>query len=181
MPFPCWCPHGKRTMQEACSSPHRHDVASVTVTETSAEAQADEWFARNFRAAREAAGMSQAAVAAQMRDLGFPRFEQQTILRVESDGRRVSVGEGIALGRIVGVSHDVLAQPPDLMKARARLSSVTLHLRELREQERGIRIARDATEQHLERLVAEARDGDMAAGLADEIAEAEKVLKEVRP
>ena len=60
----------------------------------------DERFATNIRETRERLGLSQGELARRMAELGWP-YWQQTVRRVESGERKVSVGEAAALARIL--------------------------------------------------------------------------------
>lgn len=140
---------------------------------------ADAWFTRNLRARRLEAGLSQRQMGERMREIGFP-FEQQTVQRIESGGRRASIGEARALARILGLNAMVLTEPPELTRDRALLRAVTLKLREHRAQADAVSAALRACARELTQITAEARAGENAALLAAEIDEAEKVLEKVR-
>lgn len=162
------------------------NVRGVTQNEPNPRAAlADEWFGRNLKAARETKGLSQAAVAEQMRADGFPAFTQQMLAKAEAGprgtGRQVSVGEAFALGRIVGVTPGALIQAPELTRAQSMLWRVSTALREHRAQADAIDAAVRATARELERLIGEARASDLAPELTEEIAEAERILKGERP
>ena len=66
-----------------------------------------ELLARNLRAARAAAAISQADVAERMRDLGFGYWRRQTVARVEKAERRLTCEE--ALGLMVACETDLTA------------------------------------------------------------------------
>jgi transcriptional regulator with XRE-family HTH domain len=83
--------------------------------------QAEERFAANLRGARERAGLSQEAVASQMRDAGFDVFRQQTVAAIESGSRSVRLGEALALGRIVGSDMSALVRPQGMLREAWRL------------------------------------------------------------
>ena len=61
----------------------------------------------NLRALREHQGMSQAVLAAAMRDRNWP-WHQTTVARVEGGNQEVSIGEATDLARILGVPLDRL-------------------------------------------------------------------------
>lgn len=69
----------------------------------------DERFAEAFRLARQAAGLSQAEVAAQMAAYGY-ELNQPVIGKIERGERRVSIGEGEALSAIVNRSTRTLLE-----------------------------------------------------------------------
>ena len=68
---------------------------------------ADDAFAAALRAAREGAGLSQAELAERMAGRGFD-FHQQTIYKIESGRRRVSVGEAATLANLLNVTLQFL-------------------------------------------------------------------------
>lgn len=63
---------------------------------TRAPADIDRELGENVRRVRESIGLSQASLAAKMQALGFD-FQQQTIYKIESGNRKVTVGEATAL------------------------------------------------------------------------------------
>jgi transcriptional regulator with XRE-family HTH domain len=88
-------------------------------------ARADEAFGAALRGAREASGLSQIQVAESMRERGFD-FLQQTIYKIESSRRKVSVGEALALCEVVGVPLDTLVRRnSDTESARAFVARQT--------------------------------------------------------
>jgi transcriptional regulator with XRE-family HTH domain len=138
----------------------------------------DRWFAANLKAARDRAGLSQEAVAARMREAGFPRFRQQTIARIETGERAVRVGEGLVLARACRSDIGELARPPDAMRDATVLRGATARLRQVRgEVAAAVRSEAEAQER-LAALVASLREAGKAGGLSAELAEAEKVLGE---
>lgn len=143
---------------------------------------ADEWFGRNIKAVREEKGMSQTAVARLMRERGFTSFEQQTLSKVEAGGkgkgRGITIGEALALSQIVGVTIEALAGPPRITRLRADLRRATLDVREGRQHAYVMQQKAEAAIAGLSSLVAEARSSDIAASIADELADAEAALKE---
>jgi transcriptional regulator with XRE-family HTH domain len=70
----------------------------------------DDQVAANIRRHREAAGLSQADLAAEMSRLGWP-YHPQTVHRIEQGSRKVPVGEAAALAEILGVSLAGLTWP----------------------------------------------------------------------
>ena len=141
---------------------------------------ADEWFTRNLRAKRLEAGLSQRQVGERMREIGFP-FEQQTVQRIESGGRRASIGEARALARILGLNALALTEPPELTEQKALLWRTGRALSEHRAQADAVDAAVRGTARELERRIEAARAGHLAAALAGEIAEAERILKGEAP
>ena len=81
---------------------------------------ADEQFAANVREERERKGLSQADVADRMRERGWS-WHPQTVQKIEAGHRKVSVGEGEALGRIFGTTIDRLTWPGRVASATALL------------------------------------------------------------
>jgi transcriptional regulator with XRE-family HTH domain len=142
----------------------------------------DERFIANLHAAREEAGLSHQDVAVKMQELGFDGFVRQTVQRIESGRRGVSVGEGIALAECVGSPFLDLA----LRSADARHEAAGLALATRRFRESAKRLAA-ATVQHaqdrgrLERAVKRARSAGFAGELGREIAFAERLLVEAVP
>lgn len=134
-------------------------------------------FAVNLRTFRERAGMSQAAVAEGMQDLGFGYFRQQTVDRVERGTQRPRLGECHALAMVLGTRLALMLQPPELAD-RAWLTLLAA-----REARAARRQAEDAarrlagTRSQLERAIgrAEATDADQ---LAPEIALGRAALKD---
>jgi transcriptional regulator with XRE-family HTH domain len=70
----------------------------------------DEWVAWNIRLRRENLGMSQADLAQKMAVLGW-KYHPQTVHRIESGNRKVTVGEAEALARIFNTTVDSLTWP----------------------------------------------------------------------
>ena len=81
---------------------------------------ADEQFAINIREARERKGMSQSALADQMRARKWPWWAQ-TVQKVEAGQRHVRVGEAEALARIFGTTMERLTWPGTVASAAALL------------------------------------------------------------
>jgi transcriptional regulator with XRE-family HTH domain len=91
-------------------------------SEASADSLIDERAAANIRAAREALGMSQGELARQMAAHGWPYYPQ-TVHRVESTQRKISIGEGAALAKILRTSLDRLTWPKAEIDSVAALDS----------------------------------------------------------
>lgn len=70
----------------------------------------DEWVAWNVRIRRENLGMSQADLAQKMAALGW-KYYPQTVHRIESGQRKVTIGEAEALARIFSTTVDTLTWP----------------------------------------------------------------------
>ncbi len=70
----------------------------------------DEWVAWNIRIRREGLGLSQADLAKAMADLGW-KYHPQTVHRIESGQRKVTIGEAEALARIFSTTVDTLTWP----------------------------------------------------------------------
>lgn len=71
-------------------------------------AAADETFGAAIREARERSRITQAQLAEEMKYRGFD-FHQQTVYKIESGKRKVTVGEALALAELVEVPIEVLA------------------------------------------------------------------------
>jgi transcriptional regulator with XRE-family HTH domain len=70
----------------------------------------DEWVAWNVRLRREGLGWSQADLSAKMAALGW-KYHPQTVHRIESGQRKVTIGEAEALARIFSTTVDSLTWP----------------------------------------------------------------------
>lgn len=70
----------------------------------------DEWVAWNVRLHRENRSWSQADLAQKMAAAGW-KYHPQTVHRVESGQRKVTIGEAEALARIFGTTVDSLTWP----------------------------------------------------------------------
>src|SRR5262245_5591924 len=68
--------------------------------------------ARNLRAARAAAGLSQADVAERMTQLGFTYWRRQTVARAEKAERRLTSDEVIGLMVALETDMTALLNPP---------------------------------------------------------------------
>jgi transcriptional regulator with XRE-family HTH domain len=77
---------------------------------------ADERFAVNVREQRERRRLSQAEVARQMAAIGWP-WHPQTVQKIEAGHRKVAVGEGEALARILHTTVDRLTWPGEVASA----------------------------------------------------------------
>lgn len=69
--------------------------------------------ARNLRAARAAARISQVEVAERMNSLGFPEWRRQTVARVEKAERKTSAEEVFWLSYVLGASVARLMVPTE--------------------------------------------------------------------
>lgn len=85
---------------------------------------ADERFAANIREHRELAGKSQNWLAEQMAARGF-NYYPQTVHRIESGTRKVSVGEAKAIAEILGSTVDRLTWPGRAASAASLLGTYT--------------------------------------------------------
>jgi transcriptional regulator with XRE-family HTH domain len=130
---------------------------------------ADQRFAENLRFARERAGLSQAALATQMVDLGWP-FHQQTIARIEDGRRKVGMGEGDALARAVGSNMLAMIRPHGHARVAWTIISAVRDVRETHRQATQVLCRFNAEFERLERAIASARDAGLEEILADEIA-----------
>ncbi|MFZ8758630.1 helix-turn-helix domain-containing protein [Microbacterium sp. HMH0099] len=84
----------------------------------------DERFAEAFRLARQAVGLSQADVAAQMATFGY-EMSQPVVGKIERGERKVTIGEGEALSAIVNRSTRSLLEGEGTL----RIELGTEHLR----------------------------------------------------
>jgi transcriptional regulator with XRE-family HTH domain len=137
---------------------------------------AEERFAANLRAARERAGLSQEALAAQMREQGFGHVRQQTVAQIEAGSRSVRLGEALALSGITGTSIDVLVRPEGLAAAGWRVLDAA---RRVREAQKAVsdwvrRLA--AARQDLRRGITQAEEAGHAQALADELYAARRAV-----
>lgn len=92
----------------------------------------DDKFAEAFRIARQAANLSQAEVAQQMRDYGY-EMSQPVVGKIERGERRVTIGEGEALSSIVGVSTRVLLEGPARLRLDRGVEYLQQKARDLRD------------------------------------------------
>jgi transcriptional regulator with XRE-family HTH domain len=141
---------------------------------------ADQRFAQNLRAAREHAGLSQAALAAEMAEMGYP-FHQQTIARIEGGSQRVRLAEALALARSVRTSLDALARPAGLAREAYQILDSARRVRAARRDvaEGAARLAAEKAD--LARLLRRAGEKGMAESLADEIAVGNRALRDDEP
>jgi transcriptional regulator with XRE-family HTH domain len=141
--------------------------------------EADRRFAGNLRFYRERAGMTQADLAARMKEAGFDAFRQQTIARIESLGRRASLGEATALARSVGTTADALSRPHGLAREASHVLSagrevMTIHAeirdlaRRFAQRQAGLRLVMDRIERegHAAELATEMSVARRAAALS---------------
>lgn len=159
-----------------CTQLHPFDVAWFSVDTANA---GDERFIANLRAAREQAGLSHQDMAARMQDRGFDSFVRQTIQRIESGRRGVSVGEGMALAACVGANFMDLAQRSE--DARYEGVTVAHAIRRFRESQKQLKTAAGLHAQNRTRLefaVKRVRGAGFADELAREITAAERLLAE---
>jgi transcriptional regulator with XRE-family HTH domain len=82
--------------------------------------------ARNIRAERARAGLSQQDVAARMRMLGFQAWKHQTVGSVERGSRRVTAEEILGLAISLTTSISTLMTPKTTRDALALPSGITL-------------------------------------------------------
>jgi transcriptional regulator with XRE-family HTH domain len=132
-------------------------------------------FAQNMREARKRAGLSMEGLAQRLTELGFS-CSQQTIDKIENQGRRVSMGEGVRIARALGTTADALSRPAGLASeafgildaargAREAHAEVVWHARAFRDRQRSLSLRIDRA----------TREG-YADELADEIARSRPVL-----
>jgi transcriptional regulator with XRE-family HTH domain len=82
----------------------------MTNTDAQTSSSPDDAFALALRAERERQGITQGALAEEMKTRGHD-FRQQTMARIEKGDRRVSVGEAQDLAAALGTTLDELAPP----------------------------------------------------------------------
>jgi transcriptional regulator with XRE-family HTH domain len=114
----------------------------------------DEWVAWNVRMHRENRGWSQADLAEKMAALGW-KYHPQTVHRVESGQRKVTIGEAEALARLFSTTVDALTWPDMVTHTSAWLDTFTsradLAFNEIGVQTRELLFDRE----HLERALAQ--------------------------
>jgi len=113
---------------------------------------ADARLAENVRKMREQAGMSQAALAEQMRKRGH-NWLQQTVGRIESGTQPVRYSEAVALAAILGASlNQFMWSPPEVTAEHLLYLSIAQVCRtyeDIAEQVRGLLGSRE----HLRRML----------------------------
>ena len=103
-------------MPDAQDDPEQDGAAAAGVI--------DEWVAWNIRLRREGRGWSQADLAKEMAALGW-KYHPQTVHRVESGQRKVTIGEAEALARLFAVTVDALTWPDMVTHTSAWLGMFT--------------------------------------------------------
>lgn len=142
----------------------------------------DEWVAWNIRIRRDGLGLSQADLAKVMADLGW-KWHPQTVHRVESGQRKVTIGEAEALARVFGTTVDTLTWPDMVTQTAAWLGMFTARadaaFGRIADQTRELLINRE----HLERALAEiARQGTGGHEYVQgQVGEARSVLDDAAP
>lgn len=74
-------------------------------------------FAANLRLKREALGLSQGDVAMKMQELGWEKFNQMTVSRIEQGKRRTDLSEARSLAAIVSGTIDEMVNLPAAVSA----------------------------------------------------------------
>jgi transcriptional regulator with XRE-family HTH domain len=138
--------------------------------------QAEERFAANLRAARERAGLSQEALAAQMRELGFGHIRQQTVAQIEASSRSVRLGEALALSRITRTSIDVLVRPQGLAQDSWRLLDTARKVQEAHKALADWAGRLSTARQDLRRSISRAEQAGLTDALADELYAARRAV-----
>ena len=136
----------------------------------------ERWFAANLKAAREQAGLSQEAVAAQMREEGH-NWRQQTVAKIENGTQAVKLGEAHSVAQIVGSTAERLAWPLEQARLGMVLRGATGRLRKLRDEHQAAGEKLEQARQRLEKLVKDLRDSGHADSFADLIQNAERALE----
>jgi transcriptional regulator with XRE-family HTH domain len=108
--------------------------------------------AANLRAARERSGLSQPAVAGQMRADGF-QYSQQTVARIETGSRKADGAEMDSLARIYGIPLSDLVRPEGLALQAWDIISAIRRTREAHRRLTDLRRRLDYERSVLERMV----------------------------
>ncbi|WP_183418171.1 helix-turn-helix domain-containing protein [Microbacterium proteolyticum] len=90
------------------------------MSETTPGATTNDVFAAWIKRGRTSAGLSQEDLARRMRDRGH-EFVQQTIARIESRNRRVSLGEAVALADALDLNLALFAEHDPASRASMRM------------------------------------------------------------
>jgi transcriptional regulator with XRE-family HTH domain len=142
----------------------------------------DEWVAWNIRIRRENLGWSQADLAKAMAALGW-KYHPQTVHRIESGQRKVTIGEAEALARIFSVTVDALTWP-DMMTHTAAwfgafIERADTAFEQIIAQTRELLFARE----HLKRAIAEVEGRGIAGRdeVRGAVAGARSVLESTDP
>lgn len=136
----------------------------------------DERFAVNIREWREFAGMSQSELGRRMAALGWP-FHPQTVQRIESGQRKVSVGEAKSLAEILATTVDRLTLPGREASIAAPLEQSVRNVQLVRQHIAGWARSLAYQQRMLARAIAEAeaslyKDSERIAGLLRDAHEA---------
>lgn len=142
------------------------------------DAEVEQWFAANAKAAREAAGLSQESVAAAMRERGHEAWKQQTVTKVENGGRRVLLAEARGLAAVLGVSDEQLTWPPTIAGEACQLRQAMDLLWQRRQEAAYAAVMVTEAHDALAALATALHAGRPAGTLADMLAEADQMLKE---
>ena len=126
-------------------------------------------FSANLRLARERTGLSQEALAEQMRNFGFPSFRQNTIYRIETGSRSVKLEEALALSRATNTSIDSLARPRGLSRQAWRVLDTARVVRQLAKSLAENARQLSAARKHLQVAMDKVREEDLETELADEM------------
>lgn len=140
----------------------------------------DQRFAQNLRAAREHAGMSQAALAAEMSAMGFA-FHQQTIARIEGGTQRVRLSEALALSLSVRTNLDALARPTGMALEALQIMRLVSQVYAARQDVASATGRVAEAERGLQRLLTQAAEAGHGEALADEIALGKLALRDEGP
>jgi transcriptional regulator with XRE-family HTH domain len=141
-----------------------------------AEEEAERQVIARLRAARQAAGLSQQAIADAMVSRGFANWSQPTVVRVEGGERPLRIAELVALSSLLGVDPAaVVSAPADETRAASlelltnRSAALDLAVREDLEAQLRLQRARDELAA-AERAAEEASRRRAAAAAAHEVA-----------
>jgi len=136
----------------------------------------DQWFAANLMEARKRAGLSQKAVAGQMREAGY-RWYPQTVSRVEAGEQAIRVGEAFALARITGTTAEALARPPQAAQDVFELRQATGKVWQARSEAQFAEARYAEAREALAAMLAALREAGKAGALAEQVADAEHALE----
>jgi transcriptional regulator with XRE-family HTH domain len=122
-------------------------------------------FARNMVAYREARGMTQKDLVAELQSQGWTSVYQNTISRIEKGDRPVRYGEALAIARAFGVNVEKFTLTPtesrlaiELATVRQRYTEVATQLATLEDIREARRRDQDALRMELRDVIRKARD-----------------------
>jgi transcriptional regulator with XRE-family HTH domain len=141
----------------------------------------DERFGQNLRAAREHAGLSQAALAEGATAILRRKIHQQTVARIEGGSQQVRLADAMALAQAARTTLDALARPAGLAQESYRILDAARSVRAAR-RDAALATARLGGEREkLAGLMRDAREKGLAGALASELETAARALSEDEP